>query len=120
MLKIHGMMYIQRDAYSATHKTQGVLHIMLFSSFIGCIESIARLGDNATVGQVQKMNSHLTVGQVKRCIDQLSREGYVVGELVKHGRTGKRVFHLSDLCVTNVFYLGKAIDERSVAVGIGS
>jgi len=84
---------------------------MLFATFLGCIESIARLCDNATAGNIQKMNSHLSIGQVKRALSQLEIEGYVSHVLVPYGRTGKRVYRLTNQCMTNVFITSKAIDD---------
>ena len=44
---------------------------MSFANFLGVIESVARLNEDATIGNVQKMNSHMTRGQVERCMKQL-------------------------------------------------
>lgn len=84
---------------------------MLFATFLGCIESIARLNDDATIGAIQKMNSYLTRGQVERALKQLEREGYVLWKMEPYGRTGKKVWYLSNTCVTNIFITNKAIDE---------
>lgn len=94
-----------------------VTHIMLFASFLGCIESVARLGDNATAGNVQKMNSHLTIGQVKRLLRQLGEEGYVESEYVAYGRTGKYVYRLSQRCDVNMNIVTGAINQVFVEEG---
>jgi len=83
---------------------------MLFATFLGCIESIATLNDDATAGNIQKMNSHLSVGQVKRALKQLETEGYVRNVLMPYGRTGKRVYRLTNLCMTNVYITNNKID----------
>jgi len=83
---------------------------MLFASFLGVIESVARLNDDATIGNVQKMNSHLTRGQVERCLKQLETEGYMHHKIERYGRTGKKVFYLSSLCVTNICITAGAAD----------
>jgi len=83
---------------------------MLFATFLGCIESIAHLIDEATAGNIQKMNSHLTIGQVKRALAQLEKEGYVTNVVMPHGRTGKRVYRLTSTCMTNIFITNKKID----------
>lgn len=88
-----------------------VLHIMLFASFLGCIEAVVRLNDNATAGNVQKMNLHLTIGQVKRALTQLEKEGYMHHKIERYGRTGKKVYYLSNLCVTNVCIVANAANE---------
>lgn len=84
---------------------------MMFASFLGTIEAVARLGENATVGNVQKMNMHLSVGQVGRLLKQLETEGYMHHKLEPYGRTGKKVYYLSNLCVTNVCITANAAHE---------
>lgn len=84
---------------------------MLFASFLGCIEAVARLNDNATIGNVQKMNLHLTVGQVKRCLSQLETEGYMHHKMEPYGRTGRKVYYLSNVCVTNIVLVASAADQ---------
>jgi len=90
---------------------------MLFASFLGCLESIARLNDTATAGNIQKMNPHLTIGQVKRCLSQLETEGYAHHKIERHGRTGKKVYYLSNRCSTNVLILNSAIDAAGYLNG---
>jgi len=90
---------------------------MLFASFLGCIEAVARLGENATAGNVQKMNLHLSVGQVKRCLSQLEAEGYMHHKIEHHGRTGKKVYYLSNLCSTNILCVDNAINTAGYLNG---
>ena len=82
---------------------------MLFASYLGAIEAIARLGEKATVGEIQKMNSHLTRGQMQRVLNGLMGEGYVNFTTVKYGRTGKKVYYVTDRCVVNVSIVGRAV-----------
>ena len=84
---------------------------MLFASYLGCLQAIARLKYEATVGQVQKMNPHLTVGQVKRILVSLDAEGYVWCEKVAYGGTGKNVYHLSGKCLSNVFSVNDSMKD---------
>lgn len=75
---------------------------MNFADFLGCIQSVAVLGDNATSGNVRKMNPHMSQSQVKRMLTKLEGEGYVVSEKVDYCRTGKIVYHLSDKSIVNM------------------
>jgi len=84
---------------------------MLFASFLGVMEAVARLNDNATIGNVQKANSHLSRGQVERCLKQLETEGYMHHKIEPYGRTGRKIWYLSSLCVTNMFIVAKSVDE---------
>lgn len=89
---------------------------MLFASFLGCIESVTRLGEGATIGAVQKMNTHLTAGQVKRCLTQLEKEGYMHHKIVPYGKTGKAVYYLSNRCVTNLDIVARATETNGYIV----
>jgi len=102
---------VQRGALCAAHTIVKVLYIMLFASFLGMLEAIVKLNDAATAGNIQKMNMHLTIGQVKRLLCQLESEGYVHHKLEAYGRTGKRVYYLSGVCATNVNILNFYIVE---------
>lgn len=86
---------------------------MLFASYIGCLEIVAKLGALATAGNVQKWNPHLTIGQVKRVLCQLEGEGYVEKVLESYGRTGRWVYSVTEKCHTNMFIVNSAI-ERSI------
>lgn len=83
----------------------------MFSEYLGVIEAIVRLQENATIGNIQKMNIHLTRRQVERVLKSLVGEGYVSSRTEPYGRTGKNVFYLMNLCVTNVLIVNKAIEE---------
>lgn len=85
---------------------------MLFATFLGCIHAIVELGRFATVGGIQKMNPHLSVGQVKRALKQLEREGYAIGETEPYGRTGRTVYRISNLCDTNLALINTCIDKH--------
>jgi len=92
---------------------------MLFATFLGCIEAIARLNDSATAGNIRQMVPHLSIGQVRRALSQLESEGYVLWKIEPHGRTGKRVYFLASRCVTNVFITNKAIGGAGYDQGQG-
>lgn len=89
----------------------------MFSLSLGCIEAIVTLGGNATIGAIQKMNIVATRGQVERCLKNLQAEGYVTYQDEKYGRTGRKVWMLTDRCVTNVFGVANKIDQAVSAEG---
>ena len=89
----------------------------MFSEFLGIIEAVARLNDNATKGAIQRMNSHMTVGQVERRIKSLVADGYLHSKVEPHGRTGKIVYYLSNVCSTNMHITNNAIDEAGYLNG---
>lgn len=81
----------------------------MFANSLGVLESIARLGTEATIGNINKMMPHLTRGQVDRCIKNLFTEHYVEFETVPYGRTGKRIWKNTDNCWTNMCIVANAI-----------
>lgn len=89
----------------------------MFSEYLGILEAIARLNDGATKGAIQKMNSHMTVGQVQRRLTALLEDGYVHFKLESHGRTGKIVYYLSGRCSTKMHCVNEAINEASYLNG---
>lgn len=84
---------------------------IMFSEFLGIIQAIARLNENATKGSIQRMNSHMTVGQVERRIKSLIADGYLHSKIEPHGRTGKIVYYLSSRCETDMFIVNNSIDQ---------
>lgn len=83
----------------------------MFSSYLGIIESIPSLGDDATITNIHSMNIHLSRHQVARLLKSLEGEGYVSFQMVKHGSSGKKVYYLLNRCVTNIFITNKKIEE---------
>jgi len=110
-VKIHGTLNVLRDASCVVRYMVKVEYEMLFATFLGCIEAIARLGEGATTGCIRKMNSHLSHGQVLRALRQLEGEGYVSSRMEPHGRTGKVVWYLSNRCVTNIQITSDAAND---------
>lgn len=92
----------------------------MFSSYLGVIEAVASLGENATAGNIQKMNIHLTLGQVKRILKSLEGEWYAAPRREPHGRTGKDVWYLLNVCTTNIFYANKRIEMAGYHAEVAS
>lgn len=86
----------------------------MFADMLGILEAVSRLRENATKGMVQKMNIHLTVGQVGRLLTNLEKEGYLQSEMVAWGGTGKRIYAPTDRCHTNMLIVSSAIDAAMV------
>lgn len=82
----------------------------MFASYLGVLEAVAYLGDSATIGNVQKMNLHMTRGQVQRIIKSLMGEGYLTETELPYGRTGKKVYHPTERCRQNVSIVAKRVD----------
>lgn len=91
----------------------------MFGNFLGVLEAIARLGDKATIGEVQKINNHLTRGQTERLMNTLVKEGYAGFDVVPYGSTGKKLWYCTSRCNTNMSIVTTAI-ERGVYTGKAS
>lgn len=81
----------------------------MFANSLGILEAMARLGKKATIGNINKMNLHMTRGQVDRCLKNLMVEGYAEFEEVPYGRTGMKIWKTSDRCWTNMCIVANAI-----------
>jgi len=68
----------------------------MFLNAVTCIEVVSRTLDGVTVGQIQKAVPWLTRGQVERTMRMLEGEGYVWAAMVKYGRTGKRIYRVTE------------------------
>lgn len=84
----------------------------MFANCLGVIEAAARLGGNATAGNIQKMNSHMTIGQVKRVLGKLIAEEYIEASLEAYGRTGRYIYSVTNLADTNIGIVARAIEKR--------
>jgi DNA-binding PadR family transcriptional regulator len=84
----------------------------MFANFLGCLESACSLKGDATIGNIQKMNPHMTRGQVERALNNLASEGYVFFETVAYGRTGKKVWHATENGIINLCAVTRAYAEN--------
>lgn len=83
----------------------------MFSNMLGVVEAVAKLQSGATIGAIQKMNPHLSRGQVERVLKGLMGEGYVEFQIAPHAATGKKVWNVTNRCMTNLYYVAKSTTE---------
>lgn len=62
------------------------------------LEGVSCSRDGVTVGQLQKLHSNLTVGQVGRMLTRLCESGLVYMTVEPYGRTGKKVYRITEFC----------------------
>lgn len=61
-----------------------------------CIEVVSRTLDGVTIGEIQKAVPWMTRGQVERIMKMLEAEEYVWAAMVAYGRTGKRLYRMTE------------------------
>jgi len=63
------------------------------------LDTISKVNtDGMTVGQVCKTQNAMTRRQVQGVLDTLEGCGFVFYEVVKYGRTGKKVYRVTENC----------------------
>ena len=85
----------------------------MFTKMIAVLEVLAAQPNGATVGQIASMNTAmgLSRGQWQRVISGLMDEGFIRETTEKHGRTGKRVFHINESAVHYCSYVTRAYND---------
>ena len=68
----------------------------MFGRYLRVLYWLAKHPSGLTAGEVAKRTPGMSKGQVERLLDDLQIERHVIAEMQPHGRTGKRVFALSE------------------------
>jgi len=68
----------------------------MFGRYLRVLYWLAKNPAGLTAGELSKRASGMSKGQVERLLDDLQNERHVIAEMQPHGRTGKRVFALSE------------------------
>lgn len=87
----------------------------MFANCLGVLEAAAKLCEGATAGAIQKMNPHMTNGQVRRVLEMLEGEGYIARSFVPYGRTGKYIWWPTERGIINIMSLVRAYNEGEAA-----
>lgn len=73
---------------------------------------LSRIQNGATVGEIEKAHNWMTRGQVENTLKILSSMSFTYHEVVPHGRTGKRVFHLTETAAIHCAAIARDYSER--------
>lgn len=65
------------------------------------LHALSSARDGLTIGQIEKVNTWMSRGQVERILESLCDIGFTYHEVIAHGRTGKRVFHITGTAVSS-------------------
>lgn len=68
----------------------------MFDRYIAVLQSTSRTLRGLTVGEIMKETPYLTRGQVERALKEMCEYGYVWCEIVAYGRTGKRLWRVTE------------------------
>ena len=83
----------------------------MFANYLGCIEAVASFDGQASAGQVQRMNAHMTLWQVKRALDNLVGEGYLDKEKRARGNTGVWIYMPTNRCDQNIRIVSQKVEN---------
>lgn len=84
---------------------------MRFKDYAGVVEALADKPAGATVGQVQRMNVHLTRSQVQRVLENLVGEGTCIAESVQYRpHIASKIYHLTSEAVDMFDVICKKFD----------
>lgn len=77
------------------------------------LHHLSSVQNGATIGQVQKACSWMSRGQVENALKHLSEMSFAYHEEKPHGRTGKRVFFMTEHAAINCAGIARSYTERN-------
>ena len=76
------------------------------------LSHLSTLQNGATIGQIEKAIAWMSRGQVENSLKILSEMGFTYHEEQPHGRTGKRVFHMTENAAIQLAAIARDYTER--------
>jgi DNA-binding IclR family transcriptional regulator len=73
---------------------------------------LANAPRGTTVGEIAKAIAFMTKGQVQRVLDELVAEGYAYSENKPHGRTGKKVYKMTEGYAMEIAHINRSYMEK--------
>jgi len=77
------------------------------------MHNLSEARDGKTVGELVKMMPWVTKGQMIRMLETLEDLFFTYRENVKHGRTGKNVWRMTDHCAIHMAAIARNYTERN-------
>lgn len=87
--------------------TEIVLNVFNVSSYLAGIQN------GATIGQIEKGISWMSRGQVINVLNILEEMSFAYHELVPHGRTGKKIYRLTEHAAINFAGIARTYTENN-------
>jgi DNA-binding IclR family transcriptional regulator len=73
---------------------------------------LANSPKGTTVGEVAKAIAFMSKGQCQRVLDELVSEGYAYQEVKPHGRTGKKVYFMTEGYAMEIAHINRSYAEK--------
>jgi len=86
--------------------TNIVLDVFNVLSHLSCLQN------GATIGQIERAINWMSRGQVENTLKILSEMNFTYHEIVPHGRTGKRVFYMTENAAIQLSAIARDYTER--------
>lgn len=77
------------------------------------LEGMVERPQGMTVGEMVKAMNWVTRGQMLRMLVNLKAMGFVYSERVSHGRTGKDVYRVTELCAIHCASISRTYTEKN-------
>lgn len=77
------------------------------------LHHLSSVQNGATVGQIEKALNWMSRGQVENALKHLTEMTFTYHEIVPHGRTGKRVFYMTEHAAINCAAIARSYTERN-------
>lgn len=90
----------------ASRTTNIVLDLFNVLGHLSCLQN------GATIGEIEKAINWMTRGQVQNSLKILSEMGFTYHEVKPHGRTGKRVFYMTETAAIQLSAIARDYTER--------
>jgi len=86
----------------------------MFQEYLRVMYHLAKNPEGLTAGELSKLIGTKSKGQVSRLLNDMKCGRYVAEETKPHGRTGKRVFSMTELAVGDFRSLANLALENAV------
>jgi hypothetical protein len=77
------------------------------------MDHLSRIQSGLTVGQINKAMPYLTRGQIIRVLDSVGEAGLTYHEVMPHGRTGKKVYKMTENAAMQFASIARQYGEHS-------
>jgi len=87
--------------------TEIVLNVINIANLLSCVQK------GMTIGEVEKSLNWMTRGQVVNVLNILEEMSFAYHEVLPHGRTGKKVYRLTEHAAINFASIARQYTENN-------
>lgn len=66
-----------------------------------------------TIGEIERTLNWMSRAQVIKVLDNLSAVGFTYHEVVAHGRTGKKIYRMTESCAIHCAAIARGYTEKN-------